>query len=156
MTGGRRGQGSFSGTSPSENTVNSVGAGRSPGKETLVQHLESQPIFARPLDTPTTTKTPPAAEPNSPVNEAAPVSQTDDAGQALPENVLARMNKRFGQDFSHVRIHTGPSAARLAANLGAKAITQGAHIYFGQGQFGPRDSGRGPLAHPRAHACRPA
>lgn len=137
MTGGRRGQGGFSGTSPSETTVNSVGAGRGPGKETLVQRLESQPIFARPLDTPTSTKTPAGAEPNSPANEAAPVSQADDAGQALPEDVLARMNKRFGHDFSHVRIHIGPSAARLAANLGAKALTQGAHIYFGQSQFAP-------------------
>jgi uncharacterized protein DUF4157 len=140
MTGGRRGQGGFRGTSPAGSTVNDASTGRCPGKETLVQRLESQPIFARALDTPTGTTMPPGAEPNSPANAASPVSQADEAGQALPDDVLARMNKRFGHDFSHVRIHTGPSAARLAANLGAKALTQGGYIYFGCGSFATAES----------------
>lgn len=90
MTGGRRGQGGSRGTSPAEGKVNSVSTGRGPGKETLIQRLESQPSFARPLDTPTTTKTPLGAEPGLSASDAAPVSQADDAGQALPEDVLAR------------------------------------------------------------------
>jgi hypothetical protein len=40
------------------------------------------------------------------------------------------MSKRFGHDFSHVRIHTGSAAAQVASSLGANALTRGTNIYF--------------------------
>jgi len=47
------------------------------------------------------------------------------------------MSRRFGHDFSHVRIHTDSAAAQAASSLGAKAMTRGTNIYFGAGQFAP-------------------
>lgn len=60
-----------------------------------------------------------------------------DGGEPLPAPVLERMNKRFGHDFSHVRIHTDGAAAKAASGLGAKALTRGSNIYFGAGQYAP-------------------
>jgi hypothetical protein len=58
-------------------------------------------------------------------------------GEPLPEAVLGRMNRLFGHDFSHVRIHTDARAADVARLLGAKALAFGTHVYFGAGQFTP-------------------
>jgi Domain of unknown function (DUF4157) len=44
------------------------------------------------------------------------------------------MEARFGADLGHVRVHTDATAARLTRQLGAHAFTQGADIFFAQGQ----------------------
>ncbi|MET0921975.1 MAG: DUF4157 domain-containing protein, partial [Xanthobacteraceae bacterium] len=46
-------------------------------------------------------------------------------GARLPQTVLAKMEAAFGADFSSVRIHVGPQAARI----GAVAFTTGNDIY---------------------------
>lgn len=43
------------------------------------------------------------------------------------------MEARFGTDFSDVRLHTGPVAARSARAIGARAYTSGSHVVLGAG-----------------------
>jgi hypothetical protein len=58
-----------------------------------------------------------------------------DGGEPLPPAVLMRMSRRFNHNFTHVRIHTDESAAAVARLLGARALTLGADIYFGAGEY---------------------
>jgi hypothetical protein len=58
-------------------------------------------------------------------------------GESLSEEVLGRVNRLFGYNFSHVRIHTDARAAQVTRLLGARALAFRAHIYFGAGQFAP-------------------
>jgi hypothetical protein len=109
-----------------------------PGKHTAVQQLQSSKLYAswndpagagaRPQD---------GAEAQPGQSDPAHATLDQGGGEPLPAAVLERMNKRFGHDFSHVRIHTGSAAAQATSNLGAKAMTLGTNIYFGAGQFAP-------------------
>jgi hypothetical protein len=62
---------------------------------------------------------------------------------------------RFGHDFSHVRVHTGPSAAASAQALNAVAYTLGRDVVFNTGQYAPQ-SGHGQhlLAHELTHVVQ--
>ena len=87
---------------------------------------------------------------------AAPpiVHQTLSGGSSQPMDAGTRqfMESRFGQDFSHVRIHTDSRAAESAAAIQARAYTLGRNIVFGQGQYQPgNEEGRRLLAHELAH-----
>lgn len=73
------------------------------------------------------------------------------AGSPLETGTRREMERRFGEDFSHVRIHTGAAAARSAAEVGARAYTVGSHIAFGAGNS-PSD--RRLLAHELAHVAQ--
>jgi hypothetical protein len=65
------------------------------------------------------------------------------------------MESRFGRDFGHVRIHTGPMAAALASALAARAYTVGRHIVFNAGRYAPDTlDGRRLLAHELAHVAQ--
>lgn len=55
------------------------------------------------------------------------------SGSPLDGVTRSSMEARFGADFGNVRTHTGPDAARLNRNLGARAFTHGNDIFFGQG-----------------------
>lgn len=76
-------------------------------------------------------------------------------GQPLPESVRAFFEPRFGQDFSQVRVHTGPKAVESARTLNARAYTRGRDIVFGTGQYAPATSrGRRLLAHELTHVVQ--
>jgi peptidoglycan/xylan/chitin deacetylase (PgdA/CDA1 family) len=65
------------------------------------------------------------------------------------------MERRFGHDFSRVRVHTGARAAESAHVLGAHAYTFGRDIVFGSGRYRPdTPAGRGLLAHELAHVLQ--
>ncbi|WP_218943176.1 GNAT family N-acetyltransferase [Sphingomonas sp. R-74633] len=72
-------------------------------------------------------------------------------GRQLPEAVLAKMEAAFGADFSAVRVHVGPQAARI----GAVAFTTGNDLYFAQGRYQP-DSVQGQqlIGHELAHVVQ--
>ncbi len=75
-----------------------------------------------------------------------------DSGQPL--NIATRefMERRFGHNFSDVRVHTDAGAARSARLVNALAYTIGNDIFFGAGQFAPETtSGKRLLAHELAH-----
>ena len=72
-------------------------------------------------------------------------------GQPLDPASRAFFEPRFGQDLSHVQLHTGDTAARSAAEVSAHAYALGNHIVLGSG------AGSGPnriLAHELAHVSQ--
>ncbi|NOT87869.1 MAG: DUF4157 domain-containing protein [Lysobacter sp.] len=73
----------------------------------------------------------------------------------LPPQQRAFFERGFGQDFSQVRVHTGPDAGAFARSMGAKAVTSGDDIAFAQGRFAPDSTaGRTLLAHELAHVAQ--
>lgn len=76
-------------------------------------------------------------------------------GQRLEQPTRSLMESRFGQDFSHVRVHTDARAAESARAVDALAYTIGQDVVFGAGQFAPETtSGRKLLAHELAHTIQ--
>jgi hypothetical protein len=76
-------------------------------------------------------------------------------GQPLDSATSQKMGDAFGQDFGSVRVHTGPVAARKAADLGASAFTVGSDVAFGAGMYQPgTDVGDALLAHELAHVAQ--
>lgn len=54
-------------------------------------------------------------------------------GRPLGEPLRAEMEQRLGADFSEVRVHTGATAQRSAAEIGARAYTSGRDVVIGSG-----------------------
>ena len=97
---------------------------------------------------------------NGPGKPSTGVSATNDVhrvlsgyqGKPLDKRTRNFMEKRFDQDFSHVRIHTGTKAAESAESINAKAYTSGNQIVFGNGHYQPSStSGRRLIAHELVH-----
>jgi hypothetical protein len=66
-----------------------------------------------------------------------------------------RMEPVLGEDLADVRVHTDPTAAGLASELGAKAFTVGNDIGFGADEFRPgTPEGDALLAHELAHTVQ--
>ncbi|MDP9422434.1 MAG: DUF4157 domain-containing protein [Pseudomonadota bacterium] len=73
-------------------------------------------------------------------------------GKPLPEDARSYFEPRFGCDFSHVRVHDGPDAARAAGKIGARAFTVGNQIAIGTGAHSAStQEGRLLLAHELSH-----
>jgi hypothetical protein len=76
-------------------------------------------------------------------------------GQPLDVGTRTFMERRFGFDFSRVRIHSDPLAARSAGALESLAYTAGRDVVFGERQFSPSTSqGKNLLAHELAHVMQ--
>ncbi|MGB6688722.1 MAG: DUF4157 domain-containing protein [Terracidiphilus sp.] len=77
------------------------------------------------------------------------------SGQPLDSGARAYFESRFGRDFSDVRIHTDPLAARSAQAVNALAYTVGQEIVFAPGRYAPTTpQGRHLLAHELAHVLQ--
>lgn len=80
---------------------------------------------------------------------------TSEGGQRLPGGVEREMSRRFGHDFSDVRVHADDRGASSAAAIGARAYTNGRHVVFGQGEYrATTREGRWLLAHELAHVVQ--
>lgn len=76
-------------------------------------------------------------------------------GKPLEPALREDFERRFGYDFSQVRIHVGENAERSARDVEAQAYTVGQNIVFGQGRFSPATSeGRHLLAHELTHVVQ--
>ena len=65
------------------------------------------------------------------------------------------MERRFGWDFSRLRVHTDEAAAQSARAINANAYTVGHHVVFGTGQFAPTThEGRRLIAHELTHVLQ--
>ena len=62
------------------------------------------------------------------------IEQTRGRGEALPETVRLDMERQFGQDLSHVIVHTDAEAAQLCKELQARAFTIGRPPHSGAGR----------------------
>lgn len=72
-------------------------------------------------------------------------------GRPLSGATRAFMEPRFGADFSGVRVHEGPAAARAAGELGARAFACGGGVWLGRGA---REGDRALMAHELAHVVQ--
>lgn len=98
-------------------------------------------------------QTPSAGTPGDPPN--ASVVPSSSSGQPLEKDTRSFMERRFGSDFSNVRIHTGTSAAQSADALQADAYATGRDIYFAARKYAPETaSGRHLLAHELTHTIQ--
>lgn len=77
------------------------------------------------------------------------------SGRPLDGGARTRMESAFGADFSDVRIHADPNAARAAGTLQARAFTIGRDVAFGAGEYQPGTPiGDALLAHELAHVLQ--
>lgn len=100
----------------------------------------------------------PAAGSNGSALMLAPgsVDQTlADPGRPLDADLRRDMEQRLGHDFSHVRVHRGPSAEQSARDIEAAAYTVGHHVVFGRSRFAPHtQEGRRLIAHELTHVVQ--
>jgi hypothetical protein len=76
-------------------------------------------------------------------------------GQPIDAHAGAFMQRRFGYDFSGVRIHADAQAAASARAVNALAYTVGRDVVFGAGRYQPDSpGGRRLLAHELAHVVQ--
>jgi hypothetical protein len=77
------------------------------------------------------------------------------AGQPLDAATRSFFEPRFGQDFSHVRVHSGAAAEQSARDVSAHAYTVGHNIVFGPGRLSSdTHEGRQLLAHELTHVVQ--
>jgi hypothetical protein len=77
------------------------------------------------------------------------------AGSPLEPALRQDMERRFGHDFSRVRVHSGGTAVQSARDVNAHAYAVGQNIVFGAGQFAPATyEGRRLLAHELTHVVQ--
>jgi hypothetical protein len=82
-------------------------------------------------------------------------ARIESIGGPLPASARKDMEKRFGHDFSSVRVATDREADTLARGLGARAFTHGENIVFAGGEFALATArGRRLLAHELAHVVQ--
>lgn len=76
-------------------------------------------------------------------------------GHALDTGTRTFMESRFGESFSHVRIHSNRAAGESAQAIHAHAYTLGSHIVFAPDRYSPSTAdGRRLLAHELAHTLQ--
>jgi hypothetical protein len=76
-------------------------------------------------------------------------------GKPLEPALQQDMEKRFGHDFSRVRVHSGAAAQQSAEDVNASAYTVGHNIVFGANRFAPAThEGRRLLAHELTHVVQ--
>jgi GH24 family phage-related lysozyme (muramidase) len=76
-------------------------------------------------------------------------------GQVLDPATRGSMERRFGHDFSRVRIHADAKAGTSARAVGAEAFAVGQHIVFAGDRYAPATpSGAALLAHELTHVLQ--
>jgi hypothetical protein len=88
---------------------------------------------------------------------SSPVHEVVGSGGGSPLEPGARsfLEQRMGQDFSDVRVHTGPKADESARSISAQAYTVGTDVVFRSGAYQPDTlAGRHVLAHELAHVVQ--
>ena len=70
-------------------------------------------------------------------------------GHPIPDEIMAKMEKVFGTDFSDVRLHPNSPAQVVQS---ARAFTHSNDIYFAPGQYSPlSQAGQQLLGHELTH-----
>ena len=90
-----------------------------------------------------------------PAADPAGVQSQLNGGAPLDAGVRGRMETALSHDFSRVRVHTDSTAARLSANLNARAFAVGSDVAFGSGEYRPGTLlGDALIAHELAHVAQ--
>ena len=76
-------------------------------------------------------------------------------GQPLDKDAQSFFGKRFGYDFSQVRVHSDEQSTASAKALHARAYTVGNHVVFSENEYSPHTViGKKLLAHELAHVIQ--
>ena len=76
-------------------------------------------------------------------------------GSPLEPALREDMERRFGYNFSQVRLHTGAAAEQSAQDMNANAYTVGHNIVFGSGHYQPfSETGKMLIAHELTHVVQ--
>lgn len=76
-------------------------------------------------------------------------------GRPLPDATRDTFERRFGTDFSDVRVHTGTLAQASTRAVGARAYAVASHLVFDVGAYAPDSlAGRNLLAHELTHVVQ--
>jgi hypothetical protein len=90
--------------------------------------------------------------------EVAPASVDQvlgSTGRPLEPVIRQDMERRFGHDFSKVRVHTDATVGQSARDINAKAYTVGHRIVFGADRYKPStQDGRRLIAHELTHVVQ--
>ncbi|MEV7627016.1 DUF4157 domain-containing protein [Actinoplanes sp. NPDC089786] len=104
---------------------------------------------------PAEARTPPTPSVDPGNAALARIAEDRSAGSPLSGPGRAVLERRFGADFSAVRLHTDNKAAELAGSVQAQAFTTGTDIYFGAGHYQPgSSSGQELIAHELTHVVQ--
>ena len=77
------------------------------------------------------------------------------SGEPLEPDARSFMERRFGHDFGHVRVHRDETAAQSADAVNAHAYTVGNDIVFGRGEYAPATArNRSLMAHELTHVVQ--
>ena len=96
-----------------------------------------------------------AAPANSPASGMEDFRRREGSGHALPDSARRYFEPRFGQDLSHVRVHTDDRADASARSINALAYTAGNDIAFRSGTYAPDTvAGKRLLAHELTHVIQ--
>ena len=84
------------------------------------------------------------------------LNRSKGGGHKLRETDRNFMEKRFGSDFSGVRVHTDSNASQMSRELNAQAFTYGSDIYFGAEKKYPTTTSSGTrlIAHELTHVIQ--
>jgi hypothetical protein len=117
----------------------------------------SETMLSSRVDAPTAGTLQRSAINSSPIRAIPPVVHETlrSPGQPLEMATRAFMERRFGADFSNVRVHADSQAAESAGAVNAHAYAAGNHIVFGSGKFAPHlNDGKRLIAHELTHTIQ--
>jgi hypothetical protein len=87
-------------------------------------------------------------------NRPAGLSSRPTDGTNLSIGSRALLGDRLGPSLDRVRIHDDDGSHRLAAMIGARALTHGSDVYVGSGESSDSKHYRGLLAHELTHVAQ--
>lgn len=118
--------------------------------------IEADRLADHAMGTAAPTSPAPSAAPDEKLAAPASVDQAlAGGGSPLAEPLRGEMERRFGHEFSRVRVHAGPASGRSAQALDALAYTVGHDVVFAPGQFSPAThAGQHLIAHELAHVLQ--
>lgn len=88
-------------------------------------------------------------EPGAPVQRSTVEQVLSSRGSPMDAPVREEMETRLEADFSDVELHTGATAQRAVAEVGARALTSGNHVVLGEDAGDPHI-----LAHELGHVIQ--
>ena len=75
-------------------------------------------------------------------------------GQPLGARQRVMLERRFGHDFGHVRVHSDAAARELTRQQSAAALTSGSHVFLGERVDAGSSRGESVLRHELAHVLQ--
>lgn len=138
----------FSGSAPAADAP-------APGKRTLTEALPMHPPAATGGERVAQLKGERAQSPVGPDMDAVHDRLVHSAGAPLDPQLAGPMGIELGHDLGGVKVHDSAVSHQITAEMGARAMTVGADVYFGRGQYQPTtETGRELIGHELTHVVQ--